>query len=115
MAAVAPTPTDLPSPFALASAFTAAWTEAAAGMARTSLAAWSALATSYGQAGEAYAALFRQAIDLERAEALTLADSADELLRQELRLAEGGTEDVVYVAEQGLARLARNGLIPLPD
>jgi len=113
MASVAPA--GPPSPFAAASAFAVAWTEAAAEVARASLAAYSDVANIYRRAGEAYASMFRQAFDMERATAQALTAGADELLRNELWLAEHGTADAVEIAEQGLARLAPEGLIPLPD
>lgn len=101
----------LATPFALAFA----WADAVGEMTRASMGAWSALASRYVQANEACAALLRQTIDLERAETLAVGDSADRLLRSELRALEGGADRLVSAAEDTLAGMAPGPLPSLPD
>ncbi len=113
--ATAPTHDRPLDALALPMAFAAAWTDAIGEMTRASLLAWSRMARGYEQAGEAYAALLRQAIDLEGFGASALGDSAGELLQTELSALEGGAETLLNAAEDTLAETTRGRLVPLPE
>ena len=100
---------------ALPMAFAVAWTDAAQQMTRASLLAWSRMATTCEQAGQAWAALARQAIDLEGFGTRALTDGAGQLLQTELQALEGGAESLLNAAEDTLAQATKGRLVPLPE
>jgi hypothetical protein len=95
--------------------YAATWTEAIGEVVRASMSVWSTISRTYEDMSTAYAALLGQAIDLGGAETLALANGADQLLQNELRVLEDGTERLAHAAEETLADAAGAPLIPLPD
>jgi hypothetical protein len=115
MATARPPPTEEINALAAPFNFASAWTEAVGEMTRASISTWSAIARSYGQAGEAYASLLRQAIGLEEFEALSLTKSAEQLLENELHALEEGSEQLLFAPEDALSQAAGSRLVPLPE
>ena len=114
MAATRPSPAATADPTALPLAVAAFWTEAAAEGARAWISAWMAGAQGMARAGEAYASLFGQAMDLGRAEVRQIESGEVALLERELGLAENAAEHLAFAAEDILAKTA-GPLVPLPE